>query len=477
MKNTAKNILLALLLLVVTVPVAQAARKENYRFVLTIDGNKDSVIMLGHYYASGNRVIDTARRDNRGRFVFSGNEILKPGMYFFVNEKGNYVEFVVYNESPFFTFHTEQDDWTLRMKVEGSRQNTLMFNYQRMLERIYSDIESQKATMDSAQLASFAPRAVAIIDSARLDFVNTYPNSMVARVMKATLPPEVPVADPDGTPWSREQRREYYLDHYFDNIPLDDEMIIRTPKNVFYQRVMDYIDNALKYAMPDEVERHLDTILNRATPDGDVYQWLLLTFAQKYLQSNVMSYDQVYVHLILKYYANAEWASPSSVEQEVDRATKWERLLIGKEAPELMMYDTLRYLHSLHRMPADYKLLIFWSPSCGHCKEIIPQVYEKFVEYSQTVSIGAYAVLTEPDTNSVKQWKKFIKEHGIDNTRWINLNGGEANIDWRDVYDVQTTPQIYLLNAENEIIAKKLDAHLFELVMQSVTKEDNTTKQ
>jgi hypothetical protein len=36
------------------------------------------------------------------------------------------------------------------------------------------------------------------------------------------------------------------------------------------------------------------------------------------------------------------------------------------------------------------------------------------------------------------------------------LDGGEANVDWHDVYDIQSTPQIYLLDENNIIQAKKL---------------------
>ena len=449
-----------------------AKSKETYHITLTIEGNNDTVMYMGHYYAAGNLVVDTAKRDRKGQFVFSGTKELKPGMYFFANPKGNYADFVVYHEKPFFKFKTIERNWTLNMEVEGSKENQLVYNYQRMIDNIYKEFENQRAGLDSATAANFYHTTIrSTIDSASRAFIKTNPNCMIAKVLMVSIPPEVPLLDDTGRELSNNERFYYMLDHYFDNIPLDDEMIIRTPKGVFYQHIMDYLDRALKGALPSDIIPRVDAMLDRCTPDGEVFQWLLLTCAQKYLQSNVMSYDEIYVHLILKYYANANWAEPSSIEQEVDRATKWDRLLIGREAPELIMFDTLRHAHSLHRMPSEYKLLVFWSPTCGHCKQTVPKLYSHFEHYADSLSLSVYAVLTEPDESTIKQWKNFLANNHIDNPLWVNLNGGETNIDWREVYDVQTTPQVYLLDGDNKILAKKLDGELFELVLKNLIKK------
>ena len=51
----------------------------------------------------------------------------------------------------------------------------------------------------------------------------------------------------------------------------------------------------------------------------------------------------------------------------------------------------------------------------------------------------------------------------------MNLNGGEANVDWREVYDIQTTPQIFLIdNKDHKILAKKLSAELLETIFKAM---------
>ena len=122
-----KRIYLAIILVLVcglTVQEAWAGRgkkepNKGYRFTLFIYGNTDTVMYLGNYYAGGTYAFDTARISNKGMFVFEDKEaVLKPGLYFFVNPAGTYVEFAVYNNEKLdFHFDTEEPGWQNNMVV------------------------------------------------------------------------------------------------------------------------------------------------------------------------------------------------------------------------------------------------------------------------------------------------------------------------------------------------------------------------
>jgi thiol-disulfide isomerase/thioredoxin len=122
-------------------------------------------------------------------------------------------------------------------------------------------------------------------------------------------------------------------------------------------------------------------------------------------------------------------------------------------------------------MKGDYTILVFWSPTCGHCREIIPDVYKVFEEYQDSLNLTAFAILSEPDDNTIVKWKKFLKDHKMTSPKWVNLNGGEANVDWREVYDITTTPQIFLIENKNHtFIAKKLNAQILKDICKSLIK-------
>ena len=83
--------------------------------------------------------------------------------------------------------------------------------------------------------------------------------------------------------------------------------------------------------------------------------------------------------------------------------------------------------------------------------------------------MSAFAILTEPDEQTLAKWKTFLVDHQMTDPRWVHLNGAEANVDWREVYDIETTPQIYLIgNKEHRFLAKKLNADLLRQICQTL---------
>ena len=456
---------LLLIALTMLLPLVSVA-KGGYKFTLQIDGCKDSLVLVCYYHAQTLRVLDSAFNDGHGKFVFQGDRELKPGLYYFSNEKGKTVDFVVYHEKPQFKFRTDDRNWERNISVSGSRQNTLFYNFNRSTEHVYDAVRAARDEMDSAAFLEFRRQQFLRIDTIRMEFIAKHPDAMLSKMMLATKDPAAP---PDSLKGN--DRYFYIMHHYFDNMPLDDDFLIRTPRSVFYERVNEYVEKRMHGLPPELVIPLVDSLIDRSEPAPEVFNWLLLTLTERYLQSNIMVYDEIYVHLVQRYFATgkASFLSPSTIDEQVERANKWERLLVGREAPELILFDTTRRVWSLHHMPGRYTLLLFWSPTCGHCRDIIPAVYKVFDRLADSLDMTAFAILSEPTEETMVKWKRFLEDHHMDNPRWVNLNGGEANIDWREVYDITTTPQIYLINNEtHKFLAKKLGAELLEQICKQL---------
>ncbi len=445
---------------------------KGYKFTFVIEGNTDSIMYMGNYYAGKTYATDTARLNKKGQFVFEQkSRPLYPGLYFFTNPAGNYVEFAVYGgEKPHFTFSTKGSQWTTNMKVKGSKQNELFFEYHNINRHYYDLLDDARATMNDSIYKIFTKKTMLQFDSAKLAFIDKHPQSLISVMMRATREPHTPAYDAQGNKLSDRERYEYYMSHYFDNMALDDDALVRTPAAIFQQRVMDYYDKYLRNAMPETIIRYTDSLLARAEKSPEKFKCMVHTISEKYLQSNIMSYDAIYVHMIKNYYANgkAYWASPTTIDENVTRAEKWDKLLIGKQAPELVLKDREGLVHSLHGQQHKYTLLAFWSPTCGHCKTMIPALYNKLMEIKDSVDIVAFTILSEPDDATRAKWNDFLKKHNMTDPAWLNLDGGEANIDWHDVYDIVTTPQIYLLDKDKNILAKKLNAELFASIIETL---------
>lgn len=456
------------------------SKKKGYKFTVEINNASDSVIYLGQYYNKNQYAIDTAFINKKGQFIFEKKDKeLKPGLYFITNNKSKLAEFTINKEPLNYKFYTDDANWTLHMEIKGSKDNEKFMDYQQIRRDMNMAMEEARQKYSDEEFKSYRREQGRKLDSINKAFVAQDPNHILSIIMSATKEIDVPVVDSLGDSLSQREQYEYYATHYFDNMALDNEAILRTPAYVFYERVERYFDQVVNGATPETICKYADMLLEKARPAKDVFKYLVLYIAEKYLQTNIMSYDAIYVHMIEKYYmtGDAFWASPSDIDFETKRAMTWKKLLIGEKAPELILKNQEGEWHSFYEVPNKYTLLIFWAPSCGHCATIIPALYNFYKEYKDVYDIGAYAINTDIGPEEVEKWKKYVQDKGLD---WDNYNGGEANVDWHEVYDIISTPVIYLLDQDKKIIGKKLDADilkkLFAILEPEKTKIANEQK-
>ena len=110
---------------------------------------------------------------------------------------------------------------------------------------------------------------------------------------------------------------------------------------------------------------------------------------------------------------------------------------------------------------APYTIVCFWDPTCGHCREEVPQMDSMYHAKWQKEGVKMYGVLTE--TKEQPKWKEFMNKYNLQS--WINVyqTDEQKKIDedakkpsYKQLYDVTQTPTLYLLDKDKRIIAKKL---------------------
>lgn len=94
--------------------------------------------------------------------------------------------------------------------------------------------------------------------------------------------------------------------------------------------------------------------------------------------------------------------------------------------------------------------MLFWDPDCGHCQKVVPEV-KKLYDIVKGKGVEIYAMCTETEMD---KWKKFIREKKLD---WINVADPKYQNNFRYEFDITSTPQIFLLDSNKVIIAKKID--------------------
>ena len=100
--------------------------------------------------------------------------------------------------------------------------------------------------------------------------------------------------------------------------------------------------------------------------------------------------------------------------------------------------------------------MIFWDPTCGHCKEVLPKLAKI---YEENKSKG-WKVVALSSGDKKKEWHEYAKEHP-EMKEFIHLIRGEVQsqkyADALYSYYVIASPTIFILDSNKKIIANRID--------------------
>ncbi|MBE0640688.1 MAG: DUF4369 domain-containing protein, partial [Bacteroidales bacterium] len=201
----------------------KATDKQGYRIQMTIPDFTDTTIYLANYYGDKTYMADTAYTDSKGKAVFEGNEPLPGGLYILAIGKNRVLEFIVDKEQ-YFSMNTSGPDFVENMKINGSPENVVFFDYMRFNGEKFKEVQPlQKELKD---LPEDSPRAIEIreslkklneaVEQHKKDLIAAHPGSFIAAFFKAMQEPEVP--EPPLLPNGRKDSTfayRYYKAHFW----------------------------------------------------------------------------------------------------------------------------------------------------------------------------------------------------------------------------------------------------------------------
>jgi len=448
MKTTKK----LLVILVLFTQLMVLGKEKGYKITIELEGSTDTVFYLASYYGAQVTVSDTAYTDKQP-IVFKGTERLPGGIYILVGQnKKKILEFVV-DKYQSFKIQTDTSDPLKNARITNSPENDLFFEYAKLSGGQHNKIEKLKnhiALIPGSDSVHYYEKQIQIINNEtvnyKIEFVGKHPDHILSLIFNTLRETEYPssVAGNDTLKYV------YYKNHYWDYVNLSDERILRIP--VFSKKLDRFIDQVVP-KHPDSVIRYVDFLMQKASGSKEVGKYLTWYFIERYDHPKLMGFDKVFVYVVDNYFNQDHiYEQSESIKNTInERVEKIRPLLLGQVAPNLILLDTNNQFRSLYSIDADYTMVFFWDSDCGVCKKEIAKIKEFLEDNSHNLQIYAVCVDT-----SLKKWKGLIKEH---NLNWVNVNGTRSvTNDYHDLYDIYSTPVIYLLNRKKEIIAKRISA-------------------
>ena len=419
-----------------------------------IKGLSNSEVYLAHYFGYNQQVIkDTVMANEAGEFQFKGTETLPKGLYLISFLKSKYIDLVV--EESNFSFSLDTTNLLNSISFQNSPENSAFYAFQQKMNELYTAI-NQPGILPARKQS-----LIIEIQQFQKQWKESHKGLFVTKLIESSFDPEIPVytgslkSKADSTKMQLFQY-QYYKKHYFDGMDLGDERMVRTP---FLQRKLERFFKDLVVQDPDSIARESDLVLAKAK-DKEVRRYIIYKIASTYENNPILGTDGAFVHLAEKYYIGepALWDS-STVRRMKERIAIIKPLLLGKAFPKMNITDVAGKEINIAALPFKYTVVFIYDPDCSHCKQETP----KLVALNDFLKSKNAGVVASSIVRDKQAWKKFISDfkigswvNGID--IHINPQSGkeEYYTDFRNTFDVYSTPVVYVLDQQKKIVGKRI---------------------
>jgi thiol-disulfide isomerase/thioredoxin len=461
-----------------TTVLANAPVADGYNIKVRITEFDKDTIFLGYHLGNQTFIRDTAILDKKtGFFTFKDDKKkLEAGVYLIVTPPENsYFQIMVPADEQQFSMTTSTLDFYGKSKFTGSKDNDLFYDYMKFLSKKRGEAEAAGELRKKDSLAG--SKKLELLDKEvkgyQADLIAKNPKSITAMLIKTAVEIETPlfpeIKDKEKNEYAR---YVYFKQHCFDNFEMSNPALLRTP--VLAQRI-DYYLEKLTPQHPDSISESLDHVLDLLQPNKEAFQYYFVQYLNKYIKSNVVGYDAIHVHLTRKYIETGLTDSFIPKENKlklIDQATKLFPILIGKQAPDIKTFKEDNSTISVSDIKAKYTVLFFFAPDCGHCQKQSPFLVE-FLKGAKEkkIDVKVLAVCTYPGPDKMPECWKYAKEKGFGD--FINTVDPYMISRYKTLYNVETTPQVYVLDEEKKIRSKSIEAKQLTEVLDHIIEEDN----
>jgi thiol-disulfide isomerase/thioredoxin len=476
---------------------------QKMKFKVT--GVKDSTVFLIKYYGQKLYYADTAVLKN-GYVEFDGKK-QQPGIMGLYLPDQKFFEFIYNNEE--IQLETSAPDYTPNLNVKKSAENSIFLPYVKFI----TDKKTQvgKLSEQKSKLKDSDPTYKSLVDQIdnlnkevenyQLELIKNNPDKLVAKIVKMSREVEIPETpkNENGEPLDPDFRFKYYRAHYWDNVDLMDDRLVNNP--VFH--------NKMEFYFTKMMIQHWDTVIyysfdfcDKLNPKSKIFEYVVGWITSTYGKSQIMGMDKVYTYMRNKYYCskNAEGQSPAywvAEDKFKDLCEKIDiemNLVMGVRPPNLILKDsTDNKWCNLYEVAqkSEYTVLYFWDPECGHCKKTTPKLQTLYEKKFRDRNIEIFSV-GKAVGKDFEAWKKFIRDNKMtflnvavtdklyefakkDPNSLVPVPGDNRpkpttleSLNYQTTYDIFSTPQVYILDKEGKIIAKRVSISQIEEMLDAL---------
>lgn len=447
--------------------LASSAQTGGYAIKVSVKPWKNSFLYLGYHYGKMKALADSVMLDANGNGTFKGAKPLPGGIYFLVSPKKEILFELLIDKPQQFSVSADSSLLPNGVVYTGSPDNTLFQQYGRFanstgqaISMVQSELPKAKTAKDSAAVTARIKILADKMQNYRDSICKKNPGTLLTALLQGMREPVVPPASKHpGGKYDSNYAYQYFKSHYWDGVSFSDGRLVRTP---FFEPRLEKYYRDLVAPHPDSIKKEVDHMLLYARSNPEMWKYLMVHFVQKYVNPDFMGQDAVFVHLFEKYIntGQTDFFTQQYKDFMFKRAYSLMANLIGAPASNLVMVDTLDRPKALYDINSRFTVICFWDPNCSHCKEVVPKVDSIFQAKWKNEGVTVYGVMVDGGKD---EWKQFIRTHNLQGWEHVYQLPSQQKEDetkgkagFRQLYDVYSTPLLYLLDENKRIVAKKL---------------------
>jgi thiol-disulfide isomerase/thioredoxin len=458
---------------------------QGYRIEVELKGLSKDTIILGEYFTSRMIPKDTIVLDQKGHGLFKGAEEFAGGLYLIYINPGQYFDLLLGDDQD-IAIRADIADLNGSISFTGSEDNQVFQEYKEFLQKkrgelqeLTSKLSSEAGKADSTEIIDQQKQINREMEAYMNQIEAEHSTLFVSDFIASTREPFPPESMLTGNLRQDDSIRYFfYREHYFDRFNPFNIRLLHTP--LYEGKIKNYLTRAVSQH-PDSLIVAVDYLLTGAKANEELYRYMLITLFNHFAESKFIGMDGVYFHIAEYYYIpDATWSSTEFLNKLRENLALNKPTLIGQKAPNIIMrqipeehfamaaQDTtikkdphIGHDFFIHDIASRFTLLYFWEADCGHCKKSTPALHEV---YSRMKDKGV-EVISVHVINSIEgkeKWIDFINEYHL--TGWINCWSPYSN-EFRKLYNLQSYPQLFLLDSDKKIIAKRVTPEQAEKII------------
>ena len=246
--------------------------------------------------------------------------------------------------------------------------------------------------------------------------------------------------------------------HFWDGIEAFDGP---TDENPVLAAQLDFYFDKMVAPLPDSITLEINRLIERTNNNTDLRDFILWHLLEKFRHPEYMSQDQVFVWLYDKYFSRLEIKDLNKTNLALirEKAETFRRLALFNLAPNFAISDSV----DLHSIGSEYTVLFFYDHDCDVCQQEMQDLDSICAEHPKIIVL---AIDMNPDSAGESSGGFAIRPQG---------NGDlQSPIQFRRItnpseliglYDIETTPLIYVLDRDKRIVGKKIRAKQIPMLL------------